>query len=99
MTKLISFAAAAVLIFSGTASALAQSANFEAKGFPITLHQAQLGGFADTREAAPVPALTAEGMPASPHQLAVLSQRKPGEPVQVVLQRDAGGRSAAGVQR
>ena len=97
MTKLISLAAAAFMV-SGTASVLAQSADFEAKGFPITLHQAQVTGLPDIQEAAPAPTLAASGMPASPHQLAVLSPER-GASMQVVLQRDAGGRSAAGVQR
>ena len=83
MTRLISFAAAAV-IFSGTAPVMAQSANFEAAGFPMTLHQAQLTGHPDTRESHPVPTLVAEGMPASPHQTAVLSPRQQAEPVQIV---------------
>jgi hypothetical protein len=80
MTKLISFAAAAA-IFSGTAPAMAQSAIFETAGFPMTLHQAQLTGLADIREAGPTPTLVAGSMPASPHQIAVLTPR---QPVQVV---------------
>jgi hypothetical protein len=83
MTKLFSLAAAAAVVFGAAAPVLAQSANFEAKGFPISLHQAQLTGFADIREASPTPALAAGGMPASPHQLAVLSPRH-GDPVKVV---------------
>jgi hypothetical protein len=90
MTKLISFAVAAAFIVSGTAPVLAQSAHFEAMGFPATLHQAQITGLADLQEHAPTPALVAGAMPVSPHQLAVLSPRRQGEPMQVVQRRDAG---------
>jgi hypothetical protein len=92
MTKLMLSAAVAGFVFSGSAAALAQSANFEAKGFPISLHQAQTTGLPDIQETAPAPTLTAGGMPASPHQLAVLSPGR-GDPMQVVLKRDADGRA------
>lgn len=98
MNKLILSAAAAGFFFSGTAAVLAQSANFEAKGFPISLHQAQVTGLADIQEAMPAPTLAAGGMPASPHQLAVLSPER-GDPVQIVVTRDADGGSGAGVKR
>ena len=62
-------------LFGGAAAALAQSASFEAKNLPITLHQAQVTGFADIRELTPAPALTPGGMPASPNQVAVLTPR------------------------
>lgn len=89
MTKLILSAAAAGFVFSGTAAALAQSANFEAKGFPISLHQAQTTGLPDIQETAPAPTLVAGGMPASPHQIAVLSAGR-GDTMQVVVKRDSG---------
>jgi hypothetical protein len=88
MTKLISGAAAAAVIFSGTVSAFAQSANFEAKSMPITLHQAQVTGLADIREEAAKPRLVFGGMPASPHQVAALSPRG-GSEVKVVLTSEA----------
>ena len=62
-------------LFGAAATARAQSASFEAKNFPITLHQAQVTGLADIREHAPAPALTSGGMPASPNQVAVLTPR------------------------
>jgi hypothetical protein len=87
MTKLISFAALAALMFGTAASALAQSADFQAKGLPISLHQAQLTGFADIEEAAPGATLVAAGMPASPHQVTVLSPRRADSSVQVAAKR------------
>jgi hypothetical protein len=98
MTKLMLSAAAAGFFFSGTAAVLAQSANFEAKGFPITLHQAQITGLPDIQEAAPAPTMDASGMPASPHQLAVLSPTR-GDPMQVVVKRDTDGGSGKNVKR
>ena len=85
-------------MFSGTAAVLAQSANFEAKGLPITLHQAQVTGLPDIQEAAPAPTLAASGMPASPHQLAVLSPGR-GDPMQIVVKRDADDGSRENVKR
>jgi hypothetical protein len=87
MTKLISFAAAAALLIGGVSAASAESANFETKGLPISLHQAQVTGLADIEETAPSATLVAAGMPASPHQLAVLSPRN--APVQVAARRPA----------
>ena len=85
MTKRFALVAAAALSVGCSATTvLAQSASFEAKGFPITLHQAQLFGFADLREQSVVPVLTAGTMPASVHQIAVLTPRKQSEPVQLV---------------
>jgi hypothetical protein len=97
MTKLISFAATAAVIFGGISAASAESANFETKGLPISLHQAQLTGLADIEEAAPSATLVAAGMPASPHQLAVLSPRH--APVQVAAKRPALGLADPGSGR
>ena len=75
MKSLISTTVATAFLVGSAAAAVAQSASFEAKGFPITLHQAQVTGFDDLREQAPAPALTVGTMPASPHQVAVLTPR------------------------
>jgi hypothetical protein len=72
MKSLILTTAAALLWGS---AALAQSASFETTDFPDTLHQAQVTGFDDLRQQAPAPALTWGDMPASPHQVAVLTPR------------------------
>ena len=76
MAKLISLTAAAFLLVSGSGAVFAQSANFETKGFPISLHQAQVTGAGDIQETAPGATFAVNGMPASPHQLAVLTPRK-----------------------
>jgi hypothetical protein len=76
MAKLISFSAATFLLFGSAGAAFAESASFETNGFPISLHQAQVTGLSDIRETAPGATLAVDGMPASPHQLAVLSPRK-----------------------
>jgi hypothetical protein len=90
MAKLLSFATAAVLLFGGTGAAVAESANFETEGFPISLHQAQVTGLPDIQETAPRGALVVDGMPASPHQLAVLSPRQPSAELQVAAKRVPG---------
>jgi hypothetical protein len=66
--------ASAALLLGGTATGLAQ-VPFEAKGFPITLHQAQVVGLNDMQEQLPDFIPTLGGMPASPMQLAVLEPR------------------------
>jgi hypothetical protein len=76
MPKLHSISAAAFLLFSGADAVLAESANFETNGFPISLHQAHVTGLVDIRETTPGAMLAVGGIPASPHQLAVLSPRK-----------------------
>ena len=75
MAKLVSSATAAFLLFGGSCAAYAESADFEVQGFPISLHQAQVTGLPDVREAAPSATLVVLGMRASPHQLAVLLPR------------------------
>jgi hypothetical protein len=97
MTKLISFAAATALLFGGSGLAAAESANFETKGFPISLHQAQVTGLPDIEEAAPRAMLAAGGMPASPHQLSVLSPRNTA--VQVAAKRPAVKAADTGIER
>ncbi|HEX2115996.1 MAG TPA: hypothetical protein VHM01_16440 [Alphaproteobacteria bacterium] len=97
MTKLISFAAVTALLLGGTGLAVAESANFETKGFPISLHQVQVTGLPDIVEAAPTATLVAAGMPASPHQLAVLSPRNAA--VQVVAKRPTVKAAETGAER
>jgi hypothetical protein len=54
-------------------AAAAELPAFELMGFPITRHQVALLGAAQTRERSPTPTLTLADMPASPHQVAVLT--------------------------
>ena len=76
MAKLFSLTTAAFLLLGAGSAAFAQSASFETKGFPISLHQAQVTGAGDIQEATPGATLAVNGVPASPHQLAVLAPRK-----------------------
>lgn len=73
--KPILISAVAALLLGGAGVARAQSAIFETQGLPIAPHQAQLTGLADLREQTSSSPLLLGGMPASPHQLAVLAPR------------------------
>src|SRR5262249_1620708 len=48
---------------------------YEIMGFPVTQHQVMVLGSSHIEERTPTPALTLAGMPASPHQIAVLTPR------------------------
>jgi hypothetical protein len=79
------------LLIAGSAVAVGQSAetvmpdrasaaaaalpSYEVMGFPITPHQSSVVGSAHVEEQSPSPLLTMAGMPASPHQVAVLAPR------------------------
>jgi hypothetical protein len=77
MKRLILFAAIAVVILEGAAVAgAAELPTFESTGLPITALQISVVGSTHVQEVMPVPTLTAGGMPASPHQIAVLTARK-----------------------
>ena len=73
MKKLFS-GTAIVVVLSG-ASAAAELPAFEMLGFPITPHQVVVVGSAHVQEQAPAMMLTLGGMPASFHQVAVLTPR------------------------
>jgi hypothetical protein len=72
-----------VLAFAGTALArpetvaplLRQLPIFAVMGLPVTPVQMQVLGAADAKETWPTPGLVVAGMPASPHQVAVLTPR------------------------
>ena len=78
MKNLFSIAAAAALIVGAAGAATAEPI-YEAKGVPITPHQLGVLGsvlrVTHLQEQAPVATLTAAGMPASPHQVAVMTPR------------------------
>ncbi len=82
------YAASLGLLLAGPAVAVGQSSqtvvlgrasaavpSYEAKGFPITPHQFSAVGPARVEEQSPSPSLMMAGMPASPHQVADLTQR------------------------
>ena len=77
MKRLVLFAAIAVVILEGAAVAgAAELPTYESMGLPITAFQISVVGSTRVQEVTPVPTLTAGGMPASPHQIAVLTARK-----------------------
>jgi len=77
MKRLVLFAALAVAIpWRANMAAAAELPAYQLTGFPITAVQMAVVGSRNVREVPPAPALTAGGMPASPHQIAVLAARK-----------------------
>jgi hypothetical protein len=77
MKRLVLFAAMEVVILQGAAvAAAAELPTYESMGLPITALQTSVVGSTHVQEVSPVPTLTAGGMPASPHQIAVLTARK-----------------------
>jgi hypothetical protein len=76
MFKHISITSVVFMLLSGAVASAQELPTYEASGFPITPLQASiLGCSAQVQERAPTPALTMDGMPASPHQIAVLTPR------------------------
>jgi hypothetical protein len=75
MKALTAITATAALLIGGATTVLAQSVPFEAKGFPITLHQAQVMGLDDIQEQPPDLIATLDSMPVSPLQALVLEPR------------------------
>ena len=73
--KILIAATSLVVLLSGASVGFAQSAPYEYAGFPIAPHQTEVLGAANIRERANAPDLTANDMPASPHQMVVLAPR------------------------
>ena len=77
MKRLVLSAAVAAVILAGAQAATAvELPTYESMGLPITALQTSVVGSTHVQEAPPVPTLTAGDMPASPHQIAVLTARK-----------------------
>jgi hypothetical protein len=77
MKRLVLFAAIAVVILEEAAVAgAAELPTYESMGLPITALQTSVVGSTHVQEVSPVPTLAPGGMPASPHQIAVLTARK-----------------------
>jgi|SRR5215467_9766458 len=74
MTRLSITAAAGLIVGVANATA-AELPSFEKLEFPITTHQLSVTGSAYVRERSPSPTFTLQGMPASPHQVMVLTPR------------------------
>jgi hypothetical protein len=75
MRKLLSITSTALVLLGGLHAQASDLPTFEKFGFPITRTQVSVLGTAGVEESSPVPTLTFGGMPASPHQVAVLAPR------------------------
>ena len=90
LSRIHVYAASLGLLLAGPAVAVGQSStavmldrasaalkfpSYEVMGFPITLHQISVVGSANVEEQLTSPSLMMAGMPASPHQVAVLTPR------------------------
>jgi len=73
--KLLSITSTAVVALGGFTAKAGELPAFEKFGIPITQTQLSLLGPAGVQESSPIPTLTLWGMPASPHQVAVLAPR------------------------
>ena len=77
MKRLVLLAAVAVVILEAAdVAAAAEFPNYESMGLPITALQISVAGSTHVQEVSPTPTLTVGGMPASPHQIAVLTARR-----------------------
>jgi hypothetical protein len=96
MRKLLSFTSVAVVMLGGLTAEASDLPTFEKLGFPISLTQVSVLGSADVQESSPILTLTLAGMPASPHQVAVLTPRQ-----RVIDQQiaNSGGRATTGLVR
>lgn len=75
MIKLLSIAAITAISLSGAVAKATELPSYELMGFPISSHQFSLLGSANVKEQSPSSSLTMAGMPASPHQVSVLTPR------------------------
>jgi len=73
MKHLFSIQMIATVTLAGAGAEAAEFPTFERMGFPITRHQVTVMGAQDVQEQSANPRLTFGGMPASPHQIAVLA--------------------------
>jgi hypothetical protein len=69
-------AAIAPVMVVGSSAGSAELPTFEARGFPISRHQVAVLGSANVQEQSALATLTLSEMPASPHQIAVLTPRQ-----------------------
>jgi hypothetical protein len=77
MKRLFLLAAiAAVIPWGAGVAAAAELPAYESMGLPISALQISVVGSSHVQEVSPAPTLTAAGMPATPHQVAVLTARK-----------------------
>ena len=75
MQRLLSITSTTLVTIAGLHAQASEFPAFEKFGFPITRTQVSVLGSAGVQESSPNPTLTVAGMPASPHQIAVLTPR------------------------
>ena len=75
MKKIFLMAAIAAATVVGSAAGAGELPSFALMGFSITRHQVAVMGAQGVQEQSATPTLTFGGMPASPHQIAVLTPR------------------------
>lgn len=75
MRKFCLITSTTFVLLGGLPTEASELPTFEKRGFPITPTQVSLLGATDVRESSPVATLLLGGMPASPHQVAVLTPR------------------------
>ena len=75
MKKLLSVAAITAVSLGGTVAKATELPSYVLMGFPISSHQFSVLGSANIKERSASSSLTMAGMPASPHQVAVLTPR------------------------
>jgi hypothetical protein len=91
--KKVFLMAAIAPVMVGSAAAAGELPNFELMGFPITRHQVAVMGAQGVQEQSAA-TLTFGGMPASPHQVAVLTPRAGTTAKAAVLKRTTVGLAA-----
>jgi hypothetical protein len=74
--QLLATTVLALTILEGAAAMAAELPTYEVSSFPATPLQVSVMGSAGVQEQVPTATLTRNGMPASPHQLAVLTPRR-----------------------
>jgi hypothetical protein len=75
MKKLLPITATVALMVCGGAAIAAELPTYEVMGFPITGLQVAVMGGSGVEEQSSSPTLMSAGMPASPHQVTVLTPR------------------------
>jgi hypothetical protein len=92
--KKVFLMAAIAPVMVGSAAAAGELPNFELMGFPITRHQVAVMGAQGVQEQSAAATLTFGGMPASPHQIAILTPRAGMTAKAAVLKRTTVGLAA-----
>ena len=71
----ISITALTALTLGATGASAGQLPQYEVTGFPVSPLQMSVVRTGSMQEESPTPVLTLDGMPASPHQIAVIGPR------------------------